>query len=61
MIVCVLPPDYTKLYCGPYAAVVAAVTAVNDYQKQLQFEKLNAIAQGSEQAGFTGSDQMTDR
>ena len=33
----------------PYASVVAAVTAVNDYQKQLQFEKLNAIAQGSEQ------------
>ena len=27
-------------------AVVATVTAVNDYQKQIQFERLNAVAEG---------------
>lgn len=27
-------------------AVVATVTAVNDYQKQLQFDRLNAAAEG---------------
>lgn len=32
-------------------AVVATVTAVNDFQKQLQFERLNAVAEGDAKAG----------